>query len=186
MSAFRRLLCALAVTALVACGGSNNDASVQATPADVADAVAAAAEASIATHPLCALVEFDEVSAVVGGHIAKLDVIDDESLHSVDCVFLDPQDIYNGLSIKFVSTERLVKTASRWSSASAYFEEWGRGGTVVAGLGDGAAWVELPGGLLVHRGDHVLHLSADKADVSNADVRARFETLARQVLSRLP
>ena len=54
------------------------------------------------------------------------------------------------------------------------------------GLGDGAAWVELPGGLLVHRGDHVLHLSADKADVSNADVRARFETLARQVLSRLP
>ena len=43
-----------------------------------------------------------------------------------------------------------------------------------------------PGGLLVHRRDHVLHLSADKADVSNAEVRARFETLARKVLSRLP
>lgn len=185
VSAYRLLLCTLAVTTLVACGGSNNDASVQATPADVANAVVAAAEASVATHPLCALVEFDEVSAVVGGHIAKLDVIDDESLHSVDCVFLDPQDIYNGLSIKFISSERLIKTVSRWSSAQAYFEEWGRGGTAVAGLGDGAAWVDLPGGLLVHRGDHVLHLSADKADVGNADVRARFETLARQVLSRL-
>ncbi len=185
MSAYRLLLCTLAVTTLVACGGSNNDAGVQATPADVANAVVAAAAASVATHPLCALVEFDEVSAVVGGHIAKLDVIDDESLHSVDCVFLDPQDVYNGLSIKFISSERLIKTVSRWSSAQAYFEEWGRGGTAVAGLGDGAAWVDLPGGLLVHRGDHVLHLSVDKADVGNADVRARFETLARQVLSRL-
>jgi len=186
MSAYRLLLCTLAVTTLIACGGSNHDASAQATPADVAAAVVAAAAASVATHPLCALVEFDEVSAVVGGHIARIDVIDDESLHSVDCVFLDPQDIYNGLSIKFVSTERLIKTSSRWPSALAYFEEWSRSGTAVAGLGDGAAWVDLPGGLLVHRRDHVLHLSADKADVSNAEVRARFETLARKVLSRLP
>jgi hypothetical protein len=187
MSAYRSLLLsALIVTTVVACGGSNPDASVQATPADVGAAVVAAAEASVATHPLCDLVAFDEVSAVVGGHIAKLDVIDDESLHSVDCIFLDPQDFYNGLSIKFVTSERLVKTASRWSSAQAYFEEWGRGGNAVAELGDGAAWIDLPGGLLVHRGDYVLHLGADKADVSNAEVRARFETLARQVLSRLP
>ena len=47
-------------------------------------------------------------------------------------------------------------------------------------------WVDLPAGLLVLRGDTVLHLSADKADLTNAEVHARFEALARSVVSRLP
>lgn len=182
----RLLLVALSITTLVACNGSDGDAKVQAAPEDVGAAMVAAAEASVATHPLCALAQFDEVRAVVGGHIAKLDVIDEESLHSVDCVFLDSQDLYNGLSIKFITSERLIKTASRWSSAKAYFEEWSRGGAAVSELGDAAAWVDLPGGLLALQGEHVLHLSSSKADITKAEIRTRFEILARQVLSRLP
>jgi hypothetical protein len=56
----------------------------------------------------------------------------------------------------------------------------------VDGLGDSAMWVDLPASLLVRRGDYVLRFSADRADLSDAAVRARFETLARQVLTRLP
>jgi len=187
MSPYRQLLlCTLAVTTLVSCGGSNSDASAQATPADVGAAVVAAAEASVATHPLCDTASFDEVSAVVGGHIDKRDVIDEATLHGLDCIYFDSHDLYNGFALKFVTSERLQKTDSSWPSANAYFKEWSRGGTAVADLGDAAMWVELPAGLLVLRGETVLHLSADKADLTNADVRVRFETLARQVVSRLP
>lgn len=179
---------ALSCLALTACG-TGDDATTTATtasPADVATAVAAAAEASIATHPLCELASFDEVSTVVGGHIDQRDVIDEASLHSLDCIYLDSHDFYNGFALKFVTSERLQKTDSRWSSARDYYDEWSRGGTAVADLGDAAMWVDLPAGLLVLRGDTVLHLSADKADLTNAEVHARFEALARSVVSRLP
>jgi hypothetical protein len=186
MTAMSRLSFAVALSLALAACGANDATAPQATPSDVGAAVVAAAEASVATHPLCDTAKPEEVDAVVGGHHTKMDVIDEETLHTLDCIFLDPQDIYNGFSIRFVTNERLIKAGSNWSSANAYFEEWSRGGDVVADLGDGAAWVELPKGLLVHRGDHAVLFSADKADLTNADVRARFETLARQVIARLP
>lgn len=189
MPALHRLhLAALFCLAIAACGAGegSTSASTTASAVDVATAVAAAADASVAKHPLCDLAGFDEVSAVVGGHIDQRNVIDEVSLHSLDCIYLDSHDVYNGFAIKFVTSERLQKTASRWTSASAYFEEWSRGGTPVADLGDAAMWVELPAGLLVLRGDTVLHFSADKADLENVEARARFETLAGSVVSRLP
>ena len=186
MPAMSRLYFVAALSFALAACNANDASAPQATASDVGAAVAAAAEASVATHPLCETANFEEVDAVVGGRHTKMDVIDEETLHTLDCIFLDPQDIYNGFSIRFVTNERLSKAGSNWSSAKAYFEEWSRGGAVVADLGEGAAWVDLLRGLLVLRGDHAVLFSADKADLTNADVRARFETLARQVVARLP
>jgi hypothetical protein len=180
-----RFVPVLLACALAACQSSET-AAPQAAATDVASAVSAAAEAEVATNPLCDTATFAEVAAVVGGNIAKHDVIEGEGMESVDCVFLDPGDLYNGLSIRFVTTDLLTKAQSPWSSAVAYFAEWGRSGTSVSGLGDAAAWVALPEGLLVHRGDHVIHFSAGRADMKDAAVRARFETLAGQVVARLP
>jgi hypothetical protein len=179
------------MTALVLLAGCEDAADPQpaapdATVADVASAVAAAADASSATHPLCALAQYEEIQAVVGGNISKVDVIDDPMAQSLDCVYLDPSDPYNGLSLRFTTTERLTRTGSQWADAGAYVAEWGRTGMPVRGLGDTAAWIELPPGLLVQRGDYALHLSASRADLSQSDVRAKFETLAQQVIARAP
>lgn len=172
-----------AVTLLAACTSSEPPA---AGVADAATAVVDAAEATAASHPYCEAATFAEVGAVTGAQIGQVDVIAGEEMQSVDCVYVDPANIYNSLSIQIVTTELLQKAGSPWSTAVAYAEEWGRGGRAVDGLGDSAMWVDLPASLLVRRGDYVLRFSADRADLSDAAVRARFETLARQVLTRLP
>ena len=183
-----RVTIASALVLLVGCerGTETNTAAPEASASDVATAIASAADAATKTHPLCSLATYDEIRAVVGGHISKVDVIDDPMSQSVDCVYLDPSDLYNGLSLRFTTTERLTQSGSQWSNAAAYVAEWGRTGTQVEGLGDAAAWIELPAGLLLQRGDYALHLSASRADLTQADVRAKFETLARQVIARLP
>lgn len=179
------LLAALMSVLLAACT-SADDAAPRAVAEDVAGAVADAAEGSAAAHPFCETATFAEVGAVIDAQIGKVDVISGEGMHSVDCVYLDPANIYEGFSIQFVTTELLRQVGSPWSTAAAYVEEWGRGGRTVAGLGDSAMWVDLPASLLVRRDDYVLRFSADRADLTDAAVRARFETLARQVLARLP
>lgn len=161
-------------------------AAPDATVADVVTAVAAAAEASSATHPLCALAQYAEIQAVVGGNISKVDVIDVPLSQSVDCVYLDPSDLYNGMTLRFTTTERLTQAGGQWANAAEYVAEWGRTGTPVPGLGDAAAWIDMPAGLLLQRGDYALHLSASRADLAQLDVRTKFETLARQVIARLP
>ncbi|MEO7936262.1 MAG: hypothetical protein ABIR27_08385, partial [Dokdonella sp.] len=103
----------------------------------------------------------------------------------VECNFLDSRDLYAGLTIHFVSTAKLVATKSKWQTAAAYFNEWSRGGDVVSGLGERAAWTELPAGLLVLAGDQALQFSASKSDLSDPSVRARFETLAQTVVARI-
>ncbi len=52
------------------------------------------------------------------------------------------------------------------------------------GLGEGAAWVELTSGLYVLKGDTVMQFSASSTDTKDAAVRAKFETLAQQVVDR--
>ena len=55
------------------------------------------------------------------------------------------------------------------------------------GLGGmGAVWIALPSGLLVLKGDQLLHFSASKTDLSDAAVRTRFKALAQAVIARLP
>ena len=76
--------------------------------------------------------------------------------------------------------------ASSWKTAAAYFEEFGRGGKPVTGLGERAAWIDLPKGLLVQKGDQTLHFQASKSDLSDAGVRTKFEALAQAVVARLP
>ena len=81
--------------------------------------------------------------------------------------------------ILFISTDRLVKTDSQWHTAAAYFAEWTRTSEPVAGLGEGATWVGLT------KGDTVMQFSASSANTKDAAVRAKFETLAKQVLARM-
>ena len=180
------LLSAIAFLAGCDRAADTQAAEPEATVADVASAVAAAADASSATHPLCSLAQYPEIQAVVGGNISKVDVIDVPMSQSVDCVYLDPSDLYNGLSLRFTTTERLTQAGGQWANAAAYVAEWGRTGTPVPDLGDSAAWIDMPAGLLLQRGDYALHLSASRADLTQAEVRAKFETLARQVIARLP
>ncbi|MEO7910484.1 MAG: hypothetical protein ABIV47_12620 [Roseiflexaceae bacterium] len=145
----------------------------------------AADEEAALTNPLCNLATMPEVQAVVGGTITKIDVIDEATLDNLSCVYLDEHDYNNGLTIQFITTDRLVKSDSKWSTAAAYFAEWTRKGEPVARLGEGAAWVELTNGLYVLKGGTVLQLSASSADTKNPALRAKFETLAGQVLDRL-
>ncbi len=183
----RAALGVLAVlSTLAGCGSADNAASPAADPADIATAVSGAAEASTATHPLCAIATFADVQGVIGGSISKLDVIDVVSLHKLSCIYLDSQDLYNSLNLEFVTNERLAKTGGNWSDAAAYYGEWARGGTPVAGLGDAATWSTMPAGLYVLRGTHLLHLSGGKSDFADPAVRLKFEALARQVVARLP
>lgn len=144
-----------------------------------------AQEEAIPSNPLCALATLPEVQAVVGGTISKIDVIDEATLTNLSCVYLDQKDYNNGLTIQFITTDRLVKTDSQWKTAAAYFAEWTRKGEPVAGLGEGAAWVELTNGLYVLKGDTVMQFSASSANTKDAAVRAKFETLAKQVLARM-
>ena len=186
MFASSRFQLAALICVLLAACSSADDAAPRATTSDAAAAVADAAEAATTSHPYCDAATFAEVGAVIGAQLGKVAVSAGEGMQSVDCVYLDPANIYNGLSIQFVTSELLQKADSPWSTAAAYVEEWGRGGRVVDGLGERALWVDLPASLLVRRGDYVLRLSADQADLTDAATRARFETLARQVLERLP
>lgn len=184
-----RCLTLLGTTALLAACEPAPDDGTEPAPAsasEVASAVAAAATAAASTHPLCDLVSYDEVRGVVGGNISRLDVIDDPASPHVDCIYLDPSDHYNGLTLRFTPSARLVAAGSPWTSVSAYVEEWARSGDPVPALGDAAAWVEFPPGLLLRKGDFALHLGASRADLTQVEVRARFETLARQVITRLP
>lgn len=183
---------ALSMTiALAACGknpGADSSASEVAPQADES-ILAQAAGSDIAIQPaenaLCATATFAEVSAAAGGAFDKVDVIDEEGLHYVDCIYLDSKDLYNGLSMRIVSNAKLVASGGSWPSATAYFDEWGRTGTPVANLGERAAWIELPAGLLVLKDDQALHFSGDKLDPADAAVRARIETLAQQVVARV-
>ena len=186
MPASSRVHLAALICVLLAACTSADEGAPQATTNDVAAAVADAAEAVATSHPFCDAAAFTEVGAVMGTQIGKVDVIAGEGMHSVDCVYLDPANIYDGFSIQFVTTELLQKADSPWPTATAYVDEWGRGGRSVDGLGDSAMWVDLPASLLARRGDYVLRFSADRADLTDAAVRARFEALARQVLGRLP
>lgn len=177
-------LCFALVALLAGCG--DGDRAPQAEAGDVTRAVVDAATASTATHPLCRTATFAQVQAVIGGTIDKVDVIEDGSMPSVDCVYLDTSDVYAGLSLRFFTTQALAAVGSQWSTAAEYYAEWARHGTPVAGLGDAAAWVELPEGLLVQSGDTALRISASKLDLSDPGVRARIETLAREVVAKLP
>jgi len=188
---FVNALCSAVLACLLAaCSDSANTSSSDAV-SPVADAAlvaqaAADADAAVASHPLCDLASFADVSAVAGGNFNKLDVIAADDMNSVDCIYLDMSDLYNGLNIRFVSTEKLLATSSKWLTAASYFEEWGRGGTPVAGIGTSAVWADLLGGLLVLQGEHVLLLSAAKLDPADAAARAKLESLAGQVVGRLP
>ncbi len=171
-------------------GADSNGTGGAAPPKTATASVAEAASHSPTTiapkNPLCGKASFAEVSAVVGGHFDKVDVIDEPDLDYVECNFLDSRDLYAGLTIHFVSTAKLVATKSKWQTAAAYFDEWSRGGDPVSGLGERATWTELPAGLLVLASDQALQFSASKSDLSDPSVRARFETLARAVVSRIP
>lgn len=145
----------------------------------------ACASASMLANPLCEKATFAEVQAVVGGSISKLDVIDEPDMSNLSCVYLDTQDLYNGLTIQFITDERLKASKSRWSTAKAYFEEWTGGGDGVSGVGEGAAWSSLTNSLYALRGSTVIQLSSGKADIADAAVRARFEALAAQILGKL-
>lgn len=183
----RWLLVGLLMLALAACGGeqtattapvSTSGSSTTQPPAQDPPASAAV------SNPLCAVATQAEVQAVIGGAITKIDVIDEADLPYVDCIYLDSQDVFNSLSIGYVTTEKLGKTNSQWPTAAAYFAEWTRNEQAVAGLGAGAAWEDTT--LWVLKGDTVIKVSADKAATADAAVRAKFETLAGQVLARLP
>lgn len=187
----KHVVAVMVVIALAACGkepaGSGDVAAAQpqADTAMVAESVAAAA-ASAETHPLCDKATYAEVSAVTGGNFDKLNVIDVADLHYLECVFLDSRDLYAGLTIRFMPTAKLVATSSQWPTAAAYFKEWSRGGEPVSDLGERAVWTELPEGLLVLAGDQAVEFSGSKVDLSDPTVRVKFETLARQVVARLP
>lgn len=180
------LLCVALTALLSACGNDENAAEPRADAGDVAQAVSDAAQASVDSHPLCNIATFAQVTAVIGGNVNKLDVIQDEAAPSVDCVYLDTADLYAGLSLRFFTDASFARTNSAWPTAAAYFAEWGRSGTPVVNLGHAAAWVELPAGLLVQSGDTALHVSASKLDLADAAVRTRMETLARDVIAKLP
>lgn len=188
----RTLLASGLLLALVACGErpgvdpvGASTSGPQAQASTAAQAAATAETASAPANPLCAMATFAEVSAATGSHFDKVDVIDQPDLHYLDCVFLDSRDLYAGLTIRFVSTTKLVATSSNWQTAAAYFEEWSRGGDSVAGIGERAVWTDLPAGLLVLDGDQALQFSAAKSDLSDPAVRAKFEALAQAVVARM-
>ncbi len=181
------------VIALAACGKQASTDSVNAAankPKAATERVAGvpgvAVSATASSDPLCGKATYADVSAVTGASFDKVDVIDKPDLDYVECVFLDSRDISAGLTVRFVPTAKLVATASKWKTAASYFQEWSRGGNSVEGVGERAAWIELPAGLLVLAGDQALQFSASKSDLSDPAVRARFETLARAVVARIP
>ena len=174
------------VLALAACASNVNTDPVNATAAESKAGIEPrTTSASGPSDPVCGKATYAEVSRVAGGNFDKVDVIDKPDLDYVECVFLDSRDLYAGLTIRFVSTAKLVATSSKWQSAAAYFKEWSRGGKNVADVGERAAWIELPAGLIVLAGDQALQLSASKSDLSAPAVRAKFETLARAVVARI-
>lgn len=174
------------IAALWLCGALAGCGKTEPTPAasEPVPQAAAAAATQAPAHPLCDLATLAEVQAVIGGRVQQRDVIDEPSLPTVDCVFLDADDLYNALTLRIVTTERLQGANSQWPSAQAYFDEWSRNGQAVAGLGEGAAWIELPAGLLVRSGAHAYHLSTGKLDMADLQVRSRLEELARRVVTR--
>ena len=146
--------------------------------------IASVAPAPAQAHPLCDLASLAEVQAVIGGRVEKRDVMDDAGMPIVDCLFLDADDVFNGLSLRILTTARLQANDSPWANAKAYFDEWSRNGEPVAGIGDGAAWIDMPASLMVWSGDRAFHLSGGKLDLADLQVRARLEELARRIASR--
>ncbi len=146
---------------------------------------AAAPSSEESTNPLCALATMGEIQTVIGGTSTQIDVIDVPDLDRLTCVYLDTQNIYSSMSIDFVTTERLVKTASPWPTAAAYFAEWTRGSTPISGVGEGAAWVDLTNSLLILQGDTVVQISSS-SDMADPAVRTQLEGLGRSVVERLP
>lgn len=134
---------------------------------------------------VCELASPADVQTVIGGNVATVDVIDEATLPTLDCIYTDTGDLYNSLALRFVTTERLLATESQWRTAAAYFAEWGRNGTAVEQIGEGAAWIDLPAGLLVLAGDRAFHVSVGKGDMTTPEVRARLEAFARQVAARM-
>ena len=143
-------------------------------------------DAAAPTNPLCALATFPEVQAVIGGTISKVDVIDEQDLDYVDCIYLDQQDVYKSMSIRFTTTDKLVKTNAKWTNAAAYFAEWTRGAETVSGLGEGAAWVEISESLDVLKGETVVKFSSSSVEVDDPAVRTKMQELAQQIVPRLP
>ena len=195
----RWLLAGLLLLALAGCGGaqtattapassgaSSADQPAEQQPAASTDRTPEQAPQSAASNPLCELATLAEVQAVTGGNITKIDVIDVADLTGLSCVYLDEQDIYNGLTIDYHTTEKLVKTNSQWTTAAAYFAEWTRSDAPIAGLGDGAAWVEISEELWILKGDTVIKIGSSSLDSENPDIRAKVEALAGQVVARLP
>lgn len=181
-------LALLVAVSLAACG-SKPDSGTEAPAADagmVAESVSNVVEASAATHPLCQLATFADVQAVVGGTISKLDVIDEDGLTSIKCVYIDQGNYTSGMSIGFVTNDKLAKAAGKWSTAADYFAEWSRNGDAVGGIGEGAAWVELADALYVLKGDKVVELSASSMERADLAARAKVESLAQIVVGRLP
>lgn len=180
---------ALLVAASLAACGSKPDSGTAAPAADasmVAASVSSAVEASAATHPLCQLATFADVQAAVGGTISQLDVIDEDGLTRIACVYVDQGNYNGGMSIGFVTNEKLMKAASQWASAADYFAEWSRTGDAVGGIGEGAAWVEMQNALYVLKGDKVVELNANSMEMGDLAARAKVEALALLVVSRLP
>lgn len=175
----RMLPVAALLVTLSACGKHE---APQASVGDTARAVSDAVPVNAARNPLCDAVTFAEVQAVIGGNVNKVDVIEDGSMASIDCIYLDTSDLYAGLTMRYFTADTLSSSGSQWPTASSYFAEWSRTGTAVTGVGDSAAWTELPAGLLVLSHDTVLQISASRLDFTNAEVRARIETLAREAL----
>lgn len=133
---------------------------------------------------LCDLATLDEVQAVTGGTIQNVIVGNLDNLQYSDCTYMDPQDFSKSLRMVFTTSEKMAKTGSPLQNAAAYFAENTKNGEPVAGLGEQAAWVEGAGyGLYVLKGDTVIEFGAPSRDPA---VRAKFETLAHQVVSRLP
>lgn len=187
-AARHRTLFAVALALAAVSCGKQPDAAPSAdvaVPVAIAGAAPTAGTAPTVANAMCAKATFEEVSAAAGAGVDKVDVIDEPGLHYLDCVYLASSDSYAGLTIRFVSDERLAATASQWSTAAAYFDEWSRTGAAVAGVGDRAAWMELPAGLLVLVGDQVVQFSASKVDLADPAVRARIERLARALVERL-
>lgn len=194
MTIYRQtVLAACLLMTLAACGPKSTDAAEATEPqADagmVVESVAGAAEASAAAHPLCELVTFADIQAAGGGNVSQLDVLNAADSDNIQCIYIDQGNYLGaGMSLHFVTSEKLAATAaSRWTTAAEYFEEWTRTGTAVAGIGEGAAWVDLAGSALYAlKGNTVLQISGTGLDASDASVRAKIETLAQQVIARMP
>ena len=180
------MLVGLMTLALGACGTEQTPSTTQSptTVNTTAQPSSTAQESAATTTSLCDLATLAEVQAVTGGTIPNVMVGNLDNLQYSDCTYMDPQDFSKSLRIVFTTSEKMAKTGSPLQNAAAYFAENTKSSEPVAGLGDKAAWVEGSGyALYVLKGDTVIEFGAPSRDPA---VRAKFETLAQQIVSRLP